>query len=155
MNWNVLCSRTDFLHAIEVFVGVRKCKKPGIKARNLESDWSVLRFVDVCVCSVVFVTFWIAACRAPLHEIILARIVSYLAISFSRTSSQPREPLLHLLHWRADSIPLSHQGSLQTLDRLLHLSESNPKMRKWSYQLQLHKVLRELNEIICKGPQSD
>ena len=132
---------------------VGKCKKPGIKAWNLESYWSVLRFVDVCVCSVGFVTFWIVACPAPLHEIILARIVSYLAISFSRTSSQPREPLLHLLHWRADSISLSHQGSLETLDKPLHLSESNPKMRKWSYHLQLHKLLWELNEILCKEPQ--
>ena len=38
-----------------------------------------------------------------------ARILEWVAISFSRGSFQPRDQTL--LHWQADSLPLSHQGS--------------------------------------------
>ena len=42
------------------------------------------------------------------HGIFQARIVKWVAISYSRGSSQPRDQnpgLLHLLHWQADSLP--------------------------------------------------
>ena len=47
------------------------------------------------------------------HEILQARILEWVAISSSRGSSQPRDRihLVHLLHWQADSLPLSHMGS--------------------------------------------
>ena len=52
-----------------------------------------------------------------------ARIREWVAISFSRRSSQPRDQsnssLLHLLHWRVDSLPLNHQGSDNSI--YLHL----------------------------------
>ena len=47
------------------------------------------------------------------HEIFQARILERSAISFSRWSSQPKDPicsnpcLLCLLHWQADSLPLA------------------------------------------------
>ena len=37
------------------------------------------------------------------HGILQARILEWVAISFSRG--------LHLLHWQVDSLPLSHLGS--------------------------------------------
>ena len=64
--------------------------------------------VKVLSCSVVsnFVTPWTVACQA--------RILEWVDISSSRGFSQPRELnlcLLGLLHWQADSLPLSHLGS--------------------------------------------
>ena len=53
-----------------------------------------------------------------------ARILEWVAISFSRGSSQPRDRIhvLYLLHWQADSLPLSHQGSpsseIETLNKI-------------------------------------
>ena len=46
--------------------------------------------------------------------ILQARILEWVAISFSRGSSRPRvrtHCLLHFLHYQADSLPLSHWGS--------------------------------------------
>ena len=48
-------------------------------------------------------------CSPPgsfVHGILQARILVWVAISFSRGSSQP-----YLLYWQANSLPLSHQGS--------------------------------------------
>ena len=54
-------------------------------------------------------------CSLPdpsVHGISQARTLEWVAISFSRGSSWPREGLclLHLLHWQVGSLPLSHQG---------------------------------------------
>ena len=55
---------------------------------------------------------------SSVHGIFQARILEWLAISYSRGSSRPRDRmldarcLLHLLHWQADSLPLSRQGNL-------------------------------------------
>ena len=48
------------------------------------------------------------------HRILLARILEWVTISFSRGSSWPRDQTLHLLKSSAlqvYSLPLSHQGS--------------------------------------------
>ena len=53
-------------------------------------------------------------CSPPgssVHGILQARILEWVAISFSRGSSQPRDQTQGLLHLLADSLPLSHQGS--------------------------------------------
>ena len=51
-------------------------------------------------------------CSPPassVHGILHARILEWVAIPFSRGSSQPKDQTrLHLLHWQADSLPLSH-----------------------------------------------
>ena len=50
-------------------------------------------------------------CSPPgssVHGILQARTLEWVAIAFSRGASQPRD--LHLLHWQADSLLLSHQG---------------------------------------------
>ena len=49
-------------------------------------------------------------CNPPgssIHGILQARILEWVAISFSRWFSWPRDS--HLLHWWVDSLPLSHQ----------------------------------------------
>ena len=51
-------------------------------------------------------------CSLPgssVHRILQARILEWVAISFSRASSQPQE--FHLMHWQTDSLSLSHPGS--------------------------------------------
>ena len=53
-------------------------------------------------------------CSLPgssVRGIFQARILEWVAISFSRGSSQPRNPNCHLLHWLADSLALNHLGS--------------------------------------------
>ena len=54
---------------------------------------------------------------SSVHEILPARILERFAISSSRGSSQPQGSNLHLLHWQADSSPLSHQGSSKMIVR--------------------------------------
>ena len=51
---------------------------------------------------------------SSVHEIFQAKILEWVAISFSR-GIFPTQGLslclLHLLHWQADSLPLSHLGN--------------------------------------------
>ena len=65
-------------------------------------------------------------CSPPgysVHRIFQARILEWVAISFSMESSQPRDwtwVFLHTLHWRADSLPLCQLGkSLESPGKLL------------------------------------
>ena len=56
-------------------------------------------------------------CSPPgssVHGIFLARILEWVAISSSRRSSPPRDQtwVSSLLHWQADSLPMSHLGLL-------------------------------------------
>ena len=54
-------------------------------------------------------------CNLPgssVHGIFQARMLEQIALSFSKGSSQPRDQtcILHLLHWQAGSLQLSHRG---------------------------------------------
>ena len=72
-------------------------------------------------------------CSPPgstVHGIAQARILEWVAISFSRESSRPRDRTQGLnpglLHWQVDSLPLSHQRS-PTLCLYAHtIPPSNP-----------------------------
>ena len=109
----------------------------------------------VCVCASVceslshirlFVTPWTWGCKpwsllgSSVHEILQARILERVAISFSRGSSQPRiEPCL--LHWQVDSLPLCHLGSPP---KTLHMHlVSNPT---------LLKLCRRMQDCYCLNP---
>ena len=49
---------------------------------------------------------------SSVHGIFQARLLEWVAISSSRVSSRSRNwCLLHLPHWQADALPLSHLGS--------------------------------------------
>ena len=53
-------------------------------------------------------------CSTPgssVHRILQARILEWIVTSFSRGSSQPMDGTCNLLHWQANSSPLSHLGS--------------------------------------------
>ena len=71
----------------------------------------------VCVCLVVsdsFVTPWTSLPASSVCGISQARVLEWVAVSFSRGSSliQRSNPYLpHLLHWQVGSSPLSHLGS--------------------------------------------
>ena len=49
---------------------------------------------------------------SSVHGILLARILEWVTISFSRGFFQPKEQTRHLLHCQADSVRLRHQGIL-------------------------------------------
>ena len=49
---------------------------------------------------------------SSVHGILLARILEWVTISFSRGSSRPKDQTRHLLHCQADSVPLRHLGIL-------------------------------------------
>ena len=63
--------------------------------------------------SAMFNSSWPRGRNPPgssVHEIFQARILEWVAISFSRESSQPRDQT-RLLRWQADCRSLSHRGS--------------------------------------------
>ena len=82
----------------------------------------VLVCVCVCVCERSVsqsrpALCYLMDCSPPcssVHGVFQARILEWVAISFSRGSflTQGWSPqFLHLLHWQADPLPLTHQGS--------------------------------------------
>ena len=74
-------------------------------------------YVCVCVLSCVWLFVTPKDCSPPgssAHGISQARILEWVAISFSRGSFWPRDWTCHLLQlpqWQADSLPLSHSRS--------------------------------------------
>ena len=74
----------------------------------------------LCVCVCVWVTQSCLTLCSPMdcstpgssvHGISSARILEWVAILFfSKGSSQPRDQILHLLHWQADSLPVEPPG---------------------------------------------
>ena len=83
----------------------------------------------VCMCAHLHLTLCNSMdCSLPgssANEVFQARISEWVAISYSRGSSQPRHHLclLHLLHWQVDSLPLAPPGKhlLLSFAKLLQL----------------------------------
>ena len=72
-------------------------------------------------------------CNPPdssVHGISQARILEWVAVSFSRESSHPQVSNSHLFYWQVDSLPLSHLGS----------PEKGPFLSKKSFD-QLKEIL--------------
>ena len=74
-------------------------------------DWLANACVLSCFsCVRLFVTLWTEPSRLPVHGILQARILGWVAIASSRGSSPPvrgsNQSLLCLLHWQAGSLPL-------------------------------------------------
>ena len=66
---------------------------------------------------------------SSVHGISQARKLEWVAISFSRGSSQSQGLDSHLLHWQMDSSPLSHQGCPP---KWLYLCKNTPPARSES-----------------------
>ena len=72
-----------------------------------------------CFCCCLITKLYLAFCKpmyynlpgSSVHGISKARVLEWVAISFSRGIFLTQGLNLHLLHWQADSLPLSHQGS--------------------------------------------
>ena len=93
----------------------------------------------------LFVTPWNVACQDPLSmEFFQARILEWVAISYSRGSSWPQGSNPHLLHWQAYLLPLCHLGSL------FHWSaQSNSDHGEFSLQGQVRPTPWELFMVLA------
>ena len=90
------------------------CVSPSLKWRKPNPHYRDVRIVAVFSCSVVSHSLLPhqLAHQAPLSMgFPRQEYWRGLPISFSRGSSQPKECTLNLLHWQANSLPLSHQRS--------------------------------------------
>ena len=87
---------------------------------------------------------------SSVHGISQARILEWIAISFSRRSSWSfwtRGLNWHLLHWQAGSLPLSHQGSPNLV---LVSSKSYSDIRTWMQGVSLGPDPRKTSEEVRK-----
>ena len=78
--------------------------------------WNLLKWKSVCVCTQLCLTFGdIMHCSppgSPVHGIFQAKILDWVAISYSRGSSKPEiKPMSLVSPVLADSLPLYHLGS--------------------------------------------
>ena len=92
-------------------------------------------------------------CSPPgcsVHGIFQSRILEWVAISFSKESSSPRESnpcLFHLLRWQVDSLPLCHLGSPLVIYNFLAGSIHRP------FPQRIPQLFGEFSECIwiCSG----
>ena len=82
---------------------------------------------------------------SSVHGIFQTRILVWVVISVSRGSFSTQGSNSYLLHWQADSLPLSHLGSaelmfLQTTRVLWRRKESQGSLHTTGYQSQLRKA---------------
>ena len=93
------------------------------------TNWeSSIDIYTLCVCVCVCVCVWAQSCPtlcdpkdcslpgSSIHEVLQARILEQVAVSFSRIFPTQRSnlSLLHLLHWQAGSLPLAPPGKPHT-----------------------------------------
>ena len=78
-------------------------------------------WADYCYCCCCWVAqSWPTLCYpmdcglpgSSMHGISQTRVLEWVAMSYSRGSSWPRDWTRYLLHWQADSLPLHRLGSL-------------------------------------------
>ena len=83
---------------------------------------------------------------SSIHGISQARILGWAAISFCRGSSWPR----HLLHWQADSLPLSHQWNPMTSYQysVVYLKAAKTAKLKNSHPMKINVSMYTLNKLI-------
>ena len=94
-NCNYFCTNR-IQCCLEAETGVCRSIRGGRNGKLFFKEYCVL-----CLVTHSFATLWTVACQAPLSMGILqARTLDWVAISFSRGSSQPRSPTL-----QKDSLP--------------------------------------------------
>ena len=129
--WKGLGDKQEHLHYWEQLVFIRrlshKSGKLGWNRRDgkkgfldgIKCQYKIMIYMLLVVCSVA--QSCLTLCdpmdcslpSSPIHGISQASILEWVDMSSFRGSSQPRRNpyLLWLLHWQADSLPLSHLGS--------------------------------------------
>ena len=97
-----------------------------------------------------------ADCSPPgssVHGFLQARILEWVAISFSRGSSQPRDWKPGLPHCRQILYLLSHQGKLMLLDVFIFLSHFfSVEPEKYSEKIFSFKNKLERPQLACQKP---
>ena len=76
-------------------------------------------YIDICVCMYLFTELCLTICSpmdySPpgsfVHGVLQGRILEWVVVPFSKGLFLDQKSNLCLLHWQADSLPLSHQGS--------------------------------------------
>ena len=112
--------------------GKRKDEQSPASSLTWMTDVNILSYLLV-VCSVVSDSATLMDCgpsHSSVHEIFQGGIREWVAISSSRGSSSPRDLnpcFLCLLHWQADSLPLSHLGRCPCL--LVDLFKRNERFQ--------------------------
>ena len=109
---DVLTTKSEFLcEELPLFIKINPCAyspiiKTGLTACVLTQSCTTL--CDPLDCSPP---------GSSVHGILQARILEWVAMPFSRGSSQSRHQtcVSYLLHWQADSLPLAPSGSPRTL----------------------------------------
>ena len=98
---------------------LRKCRKAKRKVKILTLSLKVITVVcakvlQLCLCDPTYYSLP----GSSDHGILQTRILVWVAVSYSRGSSQPRDrtrSLLHLLCWRVSSLPLAPPGKSEPL----------------------------------------
>ena len=76
-------------------------------------------YIDICVCMYLFTELCLTICSpmdySPpgsfVHGVLQGRILEWVVVPFCKGLFLDQKSNLCLLHWQADSLPLSHQGS--------------------------------------------
>ena len=103
---------------ISIHRKLRKCRKAKRKVKIFTLSLKVITVVcakvlPLCLCSPTYYSL-----PGSDHGILQIRIRAWVAVSYSRGSSQPRDrtrSLLHLLCWRVSSLPLASPGKSEPL----------------------------------------
>ena len=110
--------------------------------------------VCVCVCVCVLVAqlcLTLCNCRPPgcsVHGILQARILEWIAIPFSRRSSQPRDQTqLFLLHCRQILYHLSHKGSPTAKLRKFQAKGTCIFMKRLEHKRIQHRIGPKVNGV--------
>ena len=89
---------------------------------NGRTEWLCCCYLDSKSCLIL-----LRPCSSPgysVHGISQARILEWVAISFSRRSFQSRD-WAHLLNWQTDSLPMTHEGGPKKIVALCKKKKKN------------------------------
>ena len=120
------CSFLHFDNLLKLYENVFDFRKYTLKYLGLKGKISL---VSVCARAQLCLTLCNPMdCSSPgssVHEISQARMLEWVAISFSSGFSWPRVQThisLYILHWQAGSLPAELPGKPQNMSRVLLLS---------------------------------
>ena len=114
------------------FVGLQRVRHDRVtECTHTHTCICIYQYIYVCVCVYIYIFTYMYVCTcsvaqshpnvcdlmdcsppgSSVHGISQARILEWVIISSSKESSPAQGSNLYLLHWQADSLPLSHLES--------------------------------------------